>query len=215
MHMYMYKTSVSWSVWEGDYLGVSTFLTGYIKCTQGWIFYLFGFFFRTTPCGALDIWTCKITTSFTNMQVTKHSGFQKAPSCSAPSSSRASPPHPSPLVPKSTELSPKHPDPPGPGGWAHGGFSCHPSYPPYISCCPLQEIFMPEFSRLELMLSLECLLCTKPMLKHSWAWIVQKDLTKHLNYVSFLERICLARNMTILMKLLLGKNSHLSLCSPE
>lgn len=84
MHMYMYKTSVSWSVWEGDYLGVSTFLTSYIKCTQGWIFYLFGFFFRTTPCGALDIWTCKITTSFTNMQVTKHSGFQKAPSCSAP-----------------------------------------------------------------------------------------------------------------------------------
>lgn len=69
--MYMYKTSILWSVWEGEHLGVSTFLTNYIKCTQGWIFYLFGFFFRTTPCSALDFWTWKRTTSFTNTQVTE------------------------------------------------------------------------------------------------------------------------------------------------
>lgn len=69
--MYMNKTSISWSVWEGERLGVSTFLTNPIKCTQGWIFYLFGFFFRTPPYRALDFWTRKITTNFTNIQVAK------------------------------------------------------------------------------------------------------------------------------------------------
>lgn len=67
--MYMYKTSILWSVWEGEHLGVSTFLTNYIKCTQGWIFYLFGFFFRTASYSALDFWTWKIT-RFTKIRVT-------------------------------------------------------------------------------------------------------------------------------------------------
>lgn len=69
--MYMNKTSILWSVWEGERLGVSTFLTNHIKCTQGWIFYLFGFFLRTPPYRALDFWTWKITTNFTNTQVVK------------------------------------------------------------------------------------------------------------------------------------------------
>lgn len=73
----MYKTSTSWSVWEGEHLGVSTFLPNYIKCTQGWIFYLFGFFFRTNPYGALDFWTWKITTSFANTKGTKPSSIQR------------------------------------------------------------------------------------------------------------------------------------------
>lgn len=68
--MYMYKTSILWSVWEGEHLGVSTFLTNYIKCTQGWIFYLFGFFFRTPSYGALGFWTCEIT-RFAEIEVTK------------------------------------------------------------------------------------------------------------------------------------------------
>lgn len=53
--MYMYKTSISQSVWEGAHLGVSTFLTNSIKCTQGWILYLVRFFFTTTPYEFLDM----------------------------------------------------------------------------------------------------------------------------------------------------------------
>lgn len=75
--MYMNKTSISWSVWEREHLGVSTFLTNHIKCTQGWIFYLFGFYFRTPPYGALDFWTWKITTNFTNTQVVKPPVIQR------------------------------------------------------------------------------------------------------------------------------------------
>lgn len=53
--MYMYKTSITWSVQEGAHLGVSTFLTNSVKCTQGWILCLVAFFFRATPCEFLDM----------------------------------------------------------------------------------------------------------------------------------------------------------------
>ena len=114
--MYMYKTSISWSVWEGEHLGVSTFLTNYIKCTQGWIFYLFGFFFRTTPYSVLDFWTWKITTSFTNIQVTKPPSTLLV---RLPLPCQPLPPDTAGgrLVPKSWDLSSKQSDLPGPDGW--------------------------------------------------------------------------------------------------
>ena len=145
--MYMYKTSISWSVWEGEHLGVSTFLTNCIKCTQGWIFYLFGFFFRTTPYGALDFWTRKITISFTNIQVTEQPSTWRrcwacpAPACASAAALRApsSRPRCRKVGPKSWDLSLKWSDLPGPDGWDSWKlFLLLPgAIPLYFPCGPL------------------------------------------------------------------------------
>lgn len=143
--MYMYKTSISWSVWEGEHLGVSTFLTNYIRCTQGWIFYLFGFFFRTTPCGALDFWTWKITTSFTNIRVTNPLSTLLG---RLPLPCQPLPPHAAGarLVPKSLRslLQTVRPAWTWQLGRLEAFFLTIPrAVPP---CHPQQEIFMSEFS---------------------------------------------------------------------
>lgn len=130
--MYMNKTSILWSVWEGEHLGVSTFLPNHIKCTQGWIFYLFGFFFRTPPYRALDFWTWKITRNFTSTQVATPSVMQRRCwACPAPASGHSW----GRLVPKSWDLSPKQSDLPGPDNWdgMAVSFSCSSMSHPTIT----------------------------------------------------------------------------------
>lgn len=193
--MYMYKTNISWSVWEGEHLGVSTFLTNCIKCTQGWIFYVFGFFFRTTPYSALDFWTWKITTSF--MKYTSHKttvDTKRVLSLAGPCSSGCCCPA-SPFLQiqlgegwsQKPEVSPQNSQTClDLTAGAVGSFSCcfqEPSHCISPMIRPQWEILMSAFSRREFIFNAKYHLCVKISLKHPWAWVVRKALTKYLNYV--------------------------------
>lgn len=158
-------------MWEGERLGVSTFLTNHIKCTQGWIFYLFGFFFSSPSYRALDFWTWKIT-----KKLYKHTSCKTPPvmqsrcwACPTPASGHSW----GRLVPKSWDFSPEQSELPAPHNW-DGCKLFLLFHEPFHHNSPMAGRYFFSF-----LFNGKHLFCVEISLKHPWAWVVQKALTKY------------------------------------